>query len=269
MEDKIKFNKDRLYNIEQMHKDSSLQKMSIDFIAKSSEYKYSYNFDWLSRPIIQYPQDIIAYQEIILEVKPDLIIEMGIAHGGSLILSASLLALLDLCEYGQTNLSPNIQYPRRVVAVDIDIRTHNRKALEDHPLYPRLTLIEGSSIDENVIEKVTKEAQDHQNILVCLDSNHTHDHVLSELEAYAPLISVGSYCIVFDTVIEDMPEDMLQDRPWGSRNSPKSAVMEYLHLLKTERRYANDGQFLKLENDKKIQDKLLITVAPDGYLKRI
>ena len=255
-----------------MHKikkpSSTLLETTKQFFHESVECQYSYNFDWLSRPIIQYPQDIVAFQEIVWKVKPDLIIEMGIAHGGSLILSASLLALLDLCEHGQTTLAPHAEHPRRVVAVDIDIRAHNRKALEEHPLYPRLTLIEGSSIEDSVIHQVQKEAEGYEKILICLDSNHTHDHVLAEMEAYAPLTSPGSYCLVFDTVIEDLTEKMSQDRPWGPGNSPKTAVWEYLRRIEAEGRTASDGLPLILENDKQIQDKLLITVAPDGYLKR-
>ena len=202
-------------------------------------------------------------------MKPDLIIEMGVAHGGSLILSASLLALLDLCEYGQTTLAPNSKHPRRVVAFDIDIRAHNRKALEEHPLYPRLKLIEGSSIEQTVIAQVKKEAEGYERVLVCLDSNHTHDHVLAELEDYAPLTTQGSYCLVFDTVIEDMPEEMFQECSWGAGNSPKTAVREYLCRLKEEGRTASDGASLHFEIDKIIDNKLLITVAPDGYLKRL
>ena len=120
-----------------------------------------------------------------------------------------------------------------------------------------MILIEGSSIDENIIEKVSKESEGYKKILVCLDSNHTHDHVLAELKAYAPLTSIGSYCIVFDTVIEDIPQEMSPNRPWGPGDSPKTAVWEYLE---------GHSDF---EIDKSIQHKLLITVAPDGYLKRI
>jgi len=269
MNDIEEFKRTRQKDIEKIAADESIKKKAIDFLVETTKYNYSYHFDWLSRPIIQYPQDIVAFQEIVWSVKPDLIIEMGIAHGGSLILSASLLALIDLCERGATTLEPNSEHPRRVVAVDIDIRAHNRKALEEHPLYPRLKLIEGSSIEETVIAQVKKEAEGHERVLVCLDSNHTHDHVLAELEAYAPLTSPGSYCLVFDTVIENMPEEMSQERPWGPGNSPKTAMCEYLDRLKNEGRTASDGQPLKLENDQQIQDKLLITVAPDGYLKRI
>jgi len=220
--------------------------------------KYSYQFDWLSRPIIQYPQDIVAMQELIWQIKPDLIIETGIAHGGSLIFSASMLALLDYCEAVEKDkaLEP-AKSQRKVLGLDIDIRAHNREAIEAHPLFNKIDMIEGSSIAEDVIACVHEIAKGYERILVCLDSNHTHDHVLAELEAYAPLVSVGSYCAVFDTVIEDMPADMFPDRPWGPGNNPKTAVWEY---LKTHSEF---------EIDKSIQHKLLITVAPDGYLKRV
>ena len=209
------FNLEREKNIDAMKKDASLAKSGLDFLCDTANYNYSYNFDWMSRPIMQYPQDIVAFQEIVWTVKPDLIIEMGIARGGSLIFSASLLSMLDLCENGETKLLPRIDKPRCVLGIDIDIRTHNLKALKEHPLYPRLKLIEGSSIDESVIKKVKDIAKDYNNILICLDSNHTYRHVLAELEAYASLTSPDSYCIVFDTVIEDMPVEMHNNRPWG------------------------------------------------------
>ena len=233
-----------------------LNKIAAEFLAESVTSDYSYNFEWLSRPIIQYPQDIVAFQEIVWKVKPDLIIEMGIARGGSLIFSASLLAMLDLCEHGDAKLTPRSDKPRRVLGVDIDIRSHNLDALKAHPLYPRLSLIEGSSIEDDVIQQVKKVAKDYNNILVCLDSNHTYDHVIAELEAYAFLTTPGSYCIVFDTVIEDMPEEMHNNRQWGTGNSPKTAVKEFI----------NKNSEFKI--DKSIQDKILITAAPDGYLIR-
>ena len=257
MDDFDKFYRERRKNINAMGENTDLQKAGLQLLCDGANYNYSFNFDWLSRPIIQHPQDIVAFQEIVWSVKPDLIVETGIARGGSLILSASLLALLDLCEHRQTTLVPHSEHSRRVVAVDIDIRAHNRKALEDHPLYPRLRLIEGSSIDQTVVNQVKKEVEGHEKVLVCLDSNHSHDHVLSELEAYAPLTSIGSYCLVFDTIIDDMPANMFTDRPWGPGNSPKTAVWEYLK---------NHPEF---EIDKSIHQKLLITVAPDGYLKRL
>lgn len=218
------------------------------FMLESTQPKYPYNFFWLGRPIIQYPQDIVAMQEIIWEVKPDLIIETGIAHGGSLIFSASMLALLEI--------SGSIQ-KGQVLGIDIDIREHNRIEIEKHPLSNKIKMIQGSSIDKDIIKQVYNFAKGYKNILVVLDSNHTHEHVLGELQTYAPLVSKGSYCVVFDTIIEDMPDDMFPDRPWGKGNNPKTAVWEY---LKTHAEF---------EIDKSIQNKLLITVAPDGYLKRV
>lgn len=219
---------------------------------------YEYNFDMLGRPIIQMPQDIVAMQEIIWWVRPDLIIETGIAHGGSLVLSASMLALLDLSDAIErgTTLNPK-ESKRKVLGVDIDIRAHNRSAIEAHPMASRIQMIQGSSIASEIIEQVHVIASNYSRVLVVLDSNHTHDHVLAELEAYAPLTSQGSYCVVFDTVVEDMPKEMFPDRPWGPGNNPKTAVWKY---LKTHSEF---------EIDKSIQNKLLITVAPDGYLKRI
>ncbi|MEA3642372.1 MAG: cephalosporin hydroxylase family protein [Lamprobacter sp.] len=218
----------------------------------------SYNFFWQGRPIIQYPQDMMAMQELIWRIKPDLIIETGIAHGGSLIFSASMLALLEYCdavEQGKT-LDPT-RPQRQVIGLDIDIRAHNRAAIEAHPMASRIQMIQGSSIAPEIIEQVRAAAQGHERILVCLDSNHTHDHVLAELEAYAPLVTPGSYCVVFDTIIEDLPADLFPDRPWGPGDNPKTAVHEY---LKTHPEF---------EIDKQIDHKLLISVAPDGYLRRV
>jgi cephalosporin hydroxylase len=251
------FYQERKKNIDAMTSDASLSSVGLDFLCDTAKYNYCYNFDWMSRPIIQYPQDIVAFQEIVWKVKPDLIIEMGVARGGSLIFSASLLAMLDLCEHGEVKLTPRTDKPRRVLGVDIDIRSHNLDALKAHPLYSRLSLIEGSSIDRDVIQKVKEIAKDYNNILVCLDSNHTHDHVIAELDAYSSLTSPGSYCIVFDTVIEDMPIEMHNNRHWGAGNSPKTAVKEFI----------NKNSEFKI--DKSIQDKILITAAPDGYLKRV
>ena len=225
-----------------------LNKTTKSFLNSTIECQYSYNFSWLGRPIIQYPQDIVAMQELIWSLQPDLIIETGIAHGGSLIFSASILELNAICGGCQD---------AEVLGIDIDIREHNRKAIESHAVFKRISMIQGSSIAPEIIEQVKAKAEGKQKILVLLDSNHTHDHVLAELEAYAALTSIGSYCVVFDTVVEDLPDEMFNDRPWGVGNNPKTAVWEY---LKTHPEF---------EIDKSIQHKLLITVAPDGYLKRV
>jgi len=237
------FQKERKERILSYGNDKTLSEVTKNFCDITNEKKYSYNFSWLGRPIIQYPQDMMALQEIIWEVKPDLIIETGIAHGGSIIFSASMLELLG----GEGE----------VIGLDIDIRPHNRKEIEAHPMFKRIRMFEGDSTSPEIAEKVYTIAKKHNKILVCLDSNHTHEHVLKELMLYAPLVSVGSYCVVFDTVIEDLPETMFTDRPWGKGNNPKTAVWEYLKL------------HTEFVINKEIENKLLITVAPDGYLKRI
>jgi len=239
------------------------------FFVESQSEQYSYNFSWLGRPIIQYPPDILAIQEIIWFVKPDLIIETGIAHGGSLILSASMLMLVDLCENGTVKIKTEKELERKVIGIDIDIRSHNKKALEDHPLYNRLDLIEGSSIDKDIIKKVHQKAEGYNNILIILDSHHTHDHVLAELEAYAPLTGKGSYCVVYDGIAEDLPQGFFSDRPWDKGNNPKTALHEYLGILNKEGRNAYDGKSLKFEIDKETENKLLISAMPDGLLKRV
>ena len=234
------------------------QELSLNWMKEAFHNRYMYNFESLGRPIIQTPIDMAAMQELIWEIKPDLIIETGIAHGGSLIFSASMLALLDMCDAIDSGKSFNPKVSnRKVLGIDIDIRAHNRAAIEAHPMASRIQMIQGSSIASDIIAQVHAAAAKHSRVLVCLDSNHTHDHVLAELNAYAPLTSVGSYCVVFDTIVQDMPKEMFPDRPWGPGNNPKTAVWEY---LKTHKEF---------QIDKNIQDKLLITVAPDGYLKRI
>lgn len=252
------FKKQVTENVRQIGEDRDVQALSRVWSRETNSYNYTYNFSWLGRPIIQYPQDMVAMQELIWEVKPDLIIETGIAHGGSLIMNASLLAMLDYCDAVENGemLDPN-KPKRRVLGIDIDIREHNRTAIETHPMANRIDMIQGSSIAQDIIEQVHEYAKNYKRILISLDSNHTHEHVLAELQAYAPLTSKGSYCVVFDTLIEDMPADMFTDRPWGPGDNPKTAVWEY---LKTHPEF---------EIDKTIENKLLITVAPDGFLKRL
>ncbi len=235
-------------NIAGLGSDVDVQALSRIWSRETNRNNYTYNFTWLGRPIIQYPQDLVAMQEIVWSVKPDLIIETGIAHGGSLIFYASLLEL---------NASCGGPPDARVLGIDIDIRSHNRAAIEAHPMFKRISMIEGSSTAPEVVEKVKLAARGRESVLVCLDSNHTHDHVLAELTAYAPLTTVGSYCVVFDTLVDDMPAEMFAGRPWGPGNSPKSAVRAFLE--------ANP----EFGVDKLLDHKLLISVAPDGYLKRL
>ena len=240
--DKVKeFEQERVERISSYQSNKPLKEAGYNFMLESTIPKYSYNFSWLGRPIVQYPQDMIAMQEIIWHIKPDLIIETGIAHGGSLILSASMLELIG--GNGQ------------VLGIDIDIREHNRVEIEKHPMFKRISMIEGSSIATEVIEKVKTYVYGRETVMVLLDSNHTHDHVLDELKLYSPFVSKGSYLVVFDTIIEDMPNELFNERPWGKGNNPKTAVHEF---LKTHKEF---------EIDKDIENKLLITVAPGGYLK--
>lgn len=242
MSDEIRrFLAERAAHIRQLKADADVQALSRRWIRETARHRYSYNFNWLGRPIIQYPQDLIALQEIIWETKPELIIETGIAHGGSLIFSASMLELLG--------------GDGRALGIDIDIRAHNRAAIEKHPLFKRIAMIEGSSVDEGVANEVKRFAQAKERVLVILDSNHTRDHVRRELELYSPLVRRGSYLVVLDTAIEDLPETFFHDRPWGRGNNPKTAVWDF--LKSTDR----------FEIDRELEAKLLITVAPDGYLR--
>ena len=250
------FEQDVAGRIDAMARNEALRADAAQFVRSSIDPQYTYNFSWMSRPIIQFPQDMVAVQELVWRIRPDLIIETGIAHGGSLILSASMLALLDMADAIEAGVTIDpATSRRRVLGIDIDIRAHNRKAIEEHPMSSRIQMIQGSSIAPEVVTQVQEIAAGYDRVLVFLDSNHTHDHVLAELEAYASLTTVGSYCVVFDTVIDDIPETA--DRPWGPGRSPKTAVWEFLK---------SHNEF---EIDDRIQHKLLITVAPDGYLKRV
>lgn len=227
--------------VEAMNADGELRELRRRVYAYYAKYRYSYNFTWFGRPIIQIPEDIVMMQELILSVRPDLIVETGVAHGGSLLLSASMLQLLGEGE---------------VVGVDVEIRAHNRRAVEEHPLGGRIRLIEASSTSDDAIAEVRRIAHGRRTVLVLLDSDHTHAHVLRELELYAPLVTPGSYIVVFDTGIEDLPEGTFPGKPWGKGNNPKTAVWEFL---------ARNGDFVV---DKSIEKRLMHTVAPDGYLKR-
>lgn len=227
--------------VEAMAADPDLRAAATNFFLRSCEHRYSYNFTWLGRPIIQYPQDIVALQEIVWRTKPDVIVETGIAHGGSAVLFASLLQLLG--------------GDGRVVAIDIDIRAHNRAAIESHPLAGRITLIEGSSVDSAIADRVRAAAAGAQSVMVVLDSNHTHEHVRAELALYSPLVRKGGYLVVMDTVVEQMGPDSFPDRPWGKGDNPMTAVHEFLALNP------------RFEVDRAIDDKLLVSVAPGGYLR--
>ena len=228
--------------IKNMSKDMEFKKLSQQWFNISLKHEYPYHFTWLGRPIIQYPQDILIIQELIWKIKPDLVIETGIARGGSLIFTASILELI-----GKGN----------VIGIDIDIRKHNREEIEKHSLFKRIKMIEGSSIDKKIIKEVFNLAKGKKKIMVLLDSFHTHDHVLEELKLYSPLVNKDSYLVIFDTVVEDMPENSFPNRPWNKGNNPKTAVKEFL----------NKNNRFKI--DVNIENKLMITSSPSGFLKCI
>jgi cephalosporin hydroxylase len=258
MSEAIQFAQERANRVADFGKDAPFKELALSWVEASMKRKYIYNFDWMGRPIIQYPEDIMAVQELIWELRPDVVVETGIAHGGSLILSASMLALLDYCDAVESGSMLDPSKPKRkVVGVDIDIRQHNRAEIEKHPLSNRLVLIEGSSVAADTVKQVQKHVDGAKKVLVFLDSMHTHDHVLAELEAYAPMVTKGSYCVVFDTIVEDLPVGYFENRPWNPGNSPKSALKEYLK---------SHPEFVI---DQAIHDKMMITAVPHGHLKRI
>lgn len=236
------FKKEAEGNIKKLGRNKKLKTLGLKFTIESLKNRYSYNFRWLGRPIIQHPQDMVAMQELIWNIKPDLIIETGIAHGGGLIFYASILEMIG---------------KGMVLGIDIDIRKHNRKEIEKHKMFKRIKILEGSSVDSKIISEVQKIAKNKKRILIFLDSSHAHLHVLKELELYTPLISRGSYIVVFDTIVEFMPKGTIKNRPWDKGNNPFTAVKEFLK---------ENNNFVI---DKDIENKLLITAAPGGFLKRI
>lgn len=237
-----RFTEERRREAAAMHGDSDLRRLARNWFDKSYQYRYSYNFTWLGRPIIQYPEDIVAVQELLWKVRPDLVVETGVAHGGSLVLSASILEML-----GRGS----------VIGIDIDIRRHNRQAIEEHPLAKRIQLIEGSSTDEKIVAEVLKRSANLERIVVFLDSNHTHEHVIRELDLYSPLVRKGSYLVVFDTIVEEMPDSAFENRPWARGDNPMTAVKEFLGR---NRRFVVDQEF---------EQRLAFSVAPSGYLRCI
>lgn len=237
------FKQERSSNIQRMSQDEELKKKSLDWMIHADKYKYTYNFSWLGRPIIKFPSDIVLMQEIIWDIKPDLIIETGIAHGGSIIFSASMLEL--------------IGGDGQVVAVDIDIRKHNRAEIEKHPLYKRITMLEGSSVADDIIRKIENISKYKKTVMVFIDSLHTHEYVLKELEIYSKFVTIGSYIVLPDTFIEFFPKGYYSNRPWDVGNNPMTALREFL----------SKNENYIIDRDK--SNKLMITEAFDGYLKRI
>lgn len=260
MDDHTEFLQERRSTSAVMAQDGRVAELTRAWIHATAEHKYSYHFDWGGLPIIQYPQDMVAMQEIIWEVKPQVIVETGIARGGSLVFYSSILGMLE---------DAGLAEDTRVIGIDIDLRAHNRARIEAHPLAKRIDLVQGGSIDDETLTEVRRLIGSRAPALVCLDSNHTHDHVLAELERYAPLVDVGSYIVVFDTVIEFMPEDAYPNRPWGIGDNAYTAVKAFLEASEAGQIKDADGRAMKFETNVDIDNRLLISVAPSGYLKRI
>ena len=260
MTDEDDFRQKGRVEIAKQGRSHSLKSLTNQWMNESIETNYSYHFEWLGRPIIQYPQDIVGIQQLLWTVRPDLIIETGIARGGSLIFYASILELIAQCG-GPANA--------KVMGVDIDIREHNKEAIRAHAMSKRIEMFQGSSTDQAIVDQFKYQAKSAKKVLVCLDSSHTHNHVLEELRLYAPLVSLDSYIIVFDTIIEDLKSNLIVDRPWAKGNNPKTAVVEYLSEIEKNFTLSEDGNRLKLKIDSCLASQLLITVAPSGFLKRV
>jgi cephalosporin hydroxylase len=238
------FFSERAADIERMGNDEALRRKSLDWMLHADQYKYTYNFTWMGRPIIKFPADMVIQQELMWKLKPDLVIETGIAHGGSIIFTASMMEMMGI--------------DGEVVGVDIDIRPHNRALIEAHPMMKRITMYEGSSTDPAMVKKVQRHAAGKKCVMVILDSLHSHAHVYDELKAYASLVTVGSYCVLPDTFIEFFPKGYYSDtRPWDVGNNPYTAMKQYL------------SETDMFETDRSLTSKAMITETIDGYLRRI
>lgn len=241
MFDREEFERSKIETANAQGQDASLCRIAQDFVIAADRHGYGYQWTWLGMPIIQLPADIVATQEIIWQTKPDVIIETGIAWGGSVVMYASLLQLIG---------------KGRVIAVDTVLPEKNRTQIMKYPFSNRISLIEGSSSDEAVVAQVKSLVGPNESVMLLLDSNHTHQHVLDELRLYAPLVTKGQYLIVSDTIIEDIPPQN-RERPWGVGNNPKTALRAYMQ------------ETAAFEVDEHVNNKLLATYTPGGYLRRI
>jgi cephalosporin hydroxylase len=259
IDDHKKFKKECKKEIAKQSKSKKFHNLSKKWIEESIKTKYTYHFDWLGRPIIQFPQDIIVLQQLMWDIKPDLVIETGIARGGSLIFISSMLELLSIC---------GSEKNAKVIGIDIDIRKHNEIKIKKHSLSKRIHLLKGSSIDKKIFDKVKKISKNYKKIMVILDSNHNHQHVLEELKMYAPLVTSNSYCIIFDTIIDYMPNKFNKKKNWTSTKNPKTAIDEYLNYIKKDKPKDYDKKFLNFSIDKNLDNLIMLSNAPGGFLKR-
>lgn len=223
--------------------DDDIFKKSKDLIYDLDVYDYNYLWTWMGVPIIQLPADIMATQEVIWKTKPDIIIETGVARGGSLIFMASILEIIG---------------KGKVIGVDIDIRKHNRDSIEAHPLSKRINLVEGGSVDTDILAEVRSHIRKDSKVMVVLDSDHSRSHVLNECRAYGPMVTQGCYLVVADTLVghvEEKDAPTNRSKLWFKGNDPLSATNDYLK--------END----RFEIDDEINGKLVLSSSPGGYLK--
>ena len=245
------FQKQRVSYAKQLATRRDILDNSIEWMNQTAPFKYVYNWDWAGVPVIQFPQDLIALHEVIWKTEPDVIIETGVARGGSLLFSASMLALLDIKEKLSFDMHKTM---RRVIGIDIDIRHHCIEAISSSPFSPMVSLVHGDSASPSVIKEAVAEIQKEQKVMVILDSCHSYQHVLSELHLLVPYVSSGCYLVVGDTSLEYATEANNAHKPWSTANSPLTAIQAYLA--------SNPGS---LEQDTLIKTKLLISSQHEGY----
>lgn len=235
--------KQKRENAGAQRQDEGLARIAHDFVVKSDQYGYGYQWTWCGLPVIQMPQDIVVTQEIIWACKPDVIIETGIAWGGSIALYASLLQLIG---------------KGKVVGVDLNLMNHVADQIMGLPFASgRVHLYKGSSVDPDIVSRIRAHVSPGQSVMVLLDSNHTHEHVFEELKIYAPLVTKGQFLIVSDTIVEEIPVQEHRPRPWGPGNNPKTALRAYLR------------DHPEFEVDSYINAKALLTYSPDAYCRKV
>ncbi len=244
-DDRIEFENSKLVSIDNLGHDKEIFSQSKEMIKSLDKYNYSYLWSWLGLPIIQWPADIMATQEVLWQVKPDVVIETGVARGGSVVFIASILKMMG---------------KGKVVGVDIDIRSHNREAIMSHPMANLIKLIEGPSTSEDVLQRVSTEIKKTDVVMVILDSDHSYEHVLSECNEYSKFVSKGSYLVVADTFVGHLTEEEApknRSKLWFKGNEPLAARDEFLK---------NNPNFII---DNHINNKLVLSSSPGGYLKCI
>jgi cephalosporin hydroxylase len=242
-DDRKEFEDEKSRQSRAMGRDVDVFQQSLKLITALDAYGYSYLWSWMGVPIIQMPADVMATQEVIWATKPDIIIETGVARGGSVLFMASLLEIIG---------------KGKVIGVDIDIRAHNREAIETHPMSKRVVLLEGGSVDEVTLARVRAEIPDGASVMVVLDSDHSRQHVLAECRAYGPMVTPGCYMVVADTVVGHVTEENAprkRSKVWFKGDEPLSALQDYM------------SETNRFEVDEALNGKLVMSSSPGGYVR--